>query len=375
MALQDIGPGLGCAVTIGVAAMLARRHCSRLPQVMAVDRASADAGRLIDVVVPARNEAARIGQCVAALRGDPSISTLTVVDDGSEDGTAERARAAGAQVISLLGPPPGWLGKPHACHAGAHASEAEWLAFVDADVLLAPGALPALILNCLRTGVAATSPLLRQQCSSPGDRLLIPLAYWQYMVGLPGAAARRTRVGTRAILNGQCIVVRRSAYRAAGGHAHAGVRRSVVDDSALARRLVDSGHRVSLVRGETLGTVRMYNGLAAVRAGLGKNIAGFLAADPFRGVLVALAGMATSSAPWLLRRAWCRRTPAAALGAAAAYAAGSVALSSSYRDAGEPGRLCLAHPLASLAMQAIALESVVRTLVRRRLPWRGRPVD
>ena len=49
------------------------------------------------------------------------------------------AAAAGATVVRLDGDPPaGWLGKPRACLAGAEGARTEWLAFVDADVVLAP---------------------------------------------------------------------------------------------------------------------------------------------------------------------------------------------------------------------------------------------
>lgn len=48
-------------------------------------------------IVPARNEAATIGSVVEALRG---WGHVIVVDDASRDGTADIARAAGAEVLS-----------------------------------------------------------------------------------------------------------------------------------------------------------------------------------------------------------------------------------------------------------------------------------
>ncbi len=52
-------------------------------------------------LVPAFNEAARIGLTIQALRARPEISQIVVLDDGSTDGTGDQARAAGAsQVIS-----------------------------------------------------------------------------------------------------------------------------------------------------------------------------------------------------------------------------------------------------------------------------------
>jgi glycosyltransferase involved in cell wall biosynthesis len=56
-------------------------------------------------IVAARNEADRIGETVRALRGAFPCVRVWVADDASEDGTAEVALAAGAEVVSR--------GKPH----------------------------------------------------------------------------------------------------------------------------------------------------------------------------------------------------------------------------------------------------------------------
>lgn len=52
-------------------------------------------------LVPARNEADRIGATVAALRGILSVERVVVVDDGSADGTGSRALEAGAAVLRI----------------------------------------------------------------------------------------------------------------------------------------------------------------------------------------------------------------------------------------------------------------------------------
>ena len=50
-------------------------------------------------LVPARDEADRIGATVAALRGVPGLGGVVVVDDASRDDTASVAEAAGAAVL------------------------------------------------------------------------------------------------------------------------------------------------------------------------------------------------------------------------------------------------------------------------------------
>ena len=88
-------------------------------------------------VVPARNEAARLPETLAALSEVPSVTRIIVVDDGSRDATAEVARSSGACVLS--GTIPGRSrGKGHALLTGLSslrdASRREPVLLADADL-------------------------------------------------------------------------------------------------------------------------------------------------------------------------------------------------------------------------------------------------
>ncbi|MDQ2798436.1 MAG: glycosyltransferase, partial [Armatimonadota bacterium] len=50
-------------------------------------------------LLPAYNESERIATTIEALRARPEIGEIIVADDGSTDGTAESARAAGAPLV------------------------------------------------------------------------------------------------------------------------------------------------------------------------------------------------------------------------------------------------------------------------------------
>ena len=100
------------------------------------------------VVVPSYCEAGRIGDTVGALRaalagvdGSGGVE-IVVVDDGSDDGTADAARAADADVVVELGVN---RGKGEAVRAGMRAASGQVVAFTDADLAYAPNQLVALL--------------------------------------------------------------------------------------------------------------------------------------------------------------------------------------------------------------------------------------
>jgi glucosyl-3-phosphoglycerate synthase len=94
------------------------------------------------VVIPARNEAATVGEVAGTLRRTlldqiGLLDEVLVVDADSQDATAEEARAAGARVVrqSDVLPAAGTaLGKGEALWKGLAASEGDLVVFVDADI-------------------------------------------------------------------------------------------------------------------------------------------------------------------------------------------------------------------------------------------------
>jgi glucosyl-3-phosphoglycerate synthase len=90
-------------------------------------------------VLPTRNEASTIGPIVEAVRSlDGLVDQVLVVDAGSPDGTAERARAAGAEVcaendlVPELGPA---IGKGDAMWRALSVARGEYVVYLDSDTL------------------------------------------------------------------------------------------------------------------------------------------------------------------------------------------------------------------------------------------------
>ncbi|MGB5165113.1 MAG: glycosyltransferase family 2 protein [Woeseiaceae bacterium] len=83
----------------------------------------------LSIIIPAKNEAAAIGQVVAKATSSFPDAEVIVVNDGSSDDTALVAAAAGATVITH----PESLGNGAAIKSGARAASGDVLAMMDAD--------------------------------------------------------------------------------------------------------------------------------------------------------------------------------------------------------------------------------------------------
>jgi hypothetical protein len=325
--------------------------------------------RAVAVVVPARDEAAHVLDCLAAAldqRGVPDLRVV-VVDDGSTDGTAALVAEhpdPRVRLVSARPPGPGWLGKPNACAQGAAAAgDVDVLVFLDADVRLMPDAVAAAVAVLDDAGLDLVSPWPRQLAVTPAERLVQPLQQWLWTTLLPLRPAERSSRPSLAAANGQFLVVRRAAYERAGGHA--AVRGEVIEDVALLRAVKAAGGRGVVIDGSTLAVCRMYEGWAGVRDGYGKSLWAAVGGSPAAGL--AAAGVLT--AVWVLPAAAALRGSRAGL---VGYAAGVAGRAASAAATG--GRVwpdALAHPLSVLLLDGLLLRSV---LGRRRgtLSWKGR---
>lgn len=335
----------------------------------------------VAVLLPLRDEAARLTPCLRALldqRGVPHLE-IVVLDDGSTDGTADlvRAVAAGDRRVRLrtgAPPPPGWLGKPYACQQLADAADpaATVLVFVDADVVLAPHAVAAGVAALRATGAALLCPYPRIVAGSPGERLVQPLLQWLWLTFLPLAAVERSRRPALTAAGGQFLVLDRTGYRRAGGHA--AVRDRVLEDIALARAVKRAGGRTVLADGSALARCRMYGSWRELADGYAKSLwAAF--GSPVGAAAALLTLLLLYAGPPLLA------ITAMLAGAAVPAVLGTVGyllgVAGRVITARATGGRCWPDPLAHPVSVALLGWLTVRSYHLRwrgRLAWRGRPV-
>jgi hopene-associated glycosyltransferase HpnB len=238
--------------------------------------AAVGAGRRVTAVVPARNEAQSIGRAVSSLLAQTLTPPLRVivVDDGSTDGTAERAReaaeaaGAGERLTVARGAPlaPGWTGKLWAMSQGVAASAAhspDFLLLTDADIEYVPGEIAALADRAEAESLDLASLMVRLATVSFAERCLIPAFVFFFLKLYPPAwiASPRSAVAGAA---GGCMLIRPAALVRAGGLA--AIRGCIIDDCALARAVKSSGGRIRLDLARQTRSLRVYGSFAEIGA-------------------------------------------------------------------------------------------------------------
>lgn len=189
-------------------------------------------------LIPAYNEADRIGTTVAALRARPEIESVVVMDDGSSDDTADLARSAGATLVLT-----GRNGGKGAALGAAYAAARDFgdvFLLLDADLGASAGEavklLPPLLADeaDMTVGMLPPDPDFAASGRSGGAGLVVRLARW--------GIVRRTGQTFRQPLSGQ-RAVRRAVLEALGGAFASGFGVEV----DLTVRAIKAGFRVQEV--------------------------------------------------------------------------------------------------------------------------------
>ena len=208
----------------------------------------------VSVVIPALDEAALIEAAVASASGD-DVEVL-VVDGGSRDATPERARSAGATVLSS---PPG---RARQLGVGASSARGDVVLFLHADSTLPAGWAAALRSALADEGVAGGAFGFRFDDRSARMRLV----EW-------GARARVALL--RAPYGDQGLFVRREVLESMGGVP----QQPIMEDLDLVGGIKGRGRLVLLdlpvttsarrYRARGVGRTVLRNGLAALGRVLG----------------------------------------------------------------------------------------------------------
>jgi len=234
---------------------------------------------LVSILIPARNEVDRIEACLKSLmvQNYPNYEVL-VLDDRSTDNTfnvvrefAQRNHFARLKIGRGKKLPPGWLGKPWACYQLSQKAKGEWFLFIDADTWHLPEMLGRTVQIAEEKKADVLSLLTRQVTKTWMEALVIPVMAFHLLAFFPArwALDSKSRFNRFAGVSGQFIFIRRSVYRAFGGHEK--VKSEIVEDLNLGKQLVRAGYQLVLGDGSDFSFCRMYTNTREVWEGFSKN--------------------------------------------------------------------------------------------------------
>ena len=330
-------------------------------------------------IVPARNEAETVGRAITSLAKQdyPGDFFTILVDDHSDDGTADLARKAAVEcnvsgrisihlASELL---PGWTGKVWAMNEGIAAAAGRapdyfWL--TDADITHAPDTLRRLVCQGERDSLDLASLMAYLRVKTFPERLLIPAFLYFFLTVYPPNWVMDPKSRAAAAAGG-CILLRRSALERIGGVT--AVRSEVIEDCALARAVKQSGGKIRLGLTRSSVSLRGYDSFAGIRDLIAR-VAFTQLRYSFLLLLGALTGLfVTYLLPWLLffvfpGEAWL------AVDTTIAMMAATFAVTVKFY--GLPWPWALTLPIAALFYAYATCVSAVRYWLGRGGQWKGR---
>jgi hopene-associated glycosyltransferase HpnB len=219
-------------------------------------------GPRVDIVVPARDEAQSIEPVIASLlaqdygAGLPGAFTVTLVDDNSTDGTAERAgSAANLNIVRGAPKPAGWVGKMWALEQGIAAGDAPLILLTDADILHEPRHLSTLVACLEHAKLDMVSEMVHLNCSSLAERALVPAFVYFFQMLYPFAKVNDARSSVAAAAGGT-VLIRREALERIGGIG--AIKGALIDDVSLAKAVKHRNGSIFLGHSVLAFSIRPY---------------------------------------------------------------------------------------------------------------------
>lgn len=327
-------------------------------------------GKLVCVVIPARDEEHTIGKAVTSLVGH--AAQIIVVDDHSSDRTADIAAQSGAIVIPARPLPPGWSGKLWAIaeglnHAGSFSPD--YLLLTDADIVHSPTNIAELVSRAETENLDLVSWMVKLRCRSHAETLLIPAFVFFFFMLYPPRWVADPRRKTAAAAGG-CILIRPSALARIGGVQS--IRTEIIDDCALAHAVKRSGGAIWLGLTHDTFSIRDYRTFAEIRSMISRTAFAQLNHSALLLILTIIAMAIIYIAPPVLLFT---RSPLAAIFGLAAWSLMTISYTPALRFYGRSMAWAPLLPLIALFYISATVDSAISYWSGRGGIWKGRIQD
>lgn len=333
-------------------------------------RAAAGDTPAVSVLIPARNEAGRIGLLLSdLLRTEHLPAEIIVCDDHSADGTAgivtRYARLSSRiRLIRSARLPAGWTGKNFACYQLAACASGRYLLFLDADVRMGAEAVGRIVSTATRHRLGLLTVFPRQSLGSWGEKAVVPLMNEILLTLLPLRAVRKAPgQPALAAANGQVMLFDAAVYRRLQPHRE--VRNQPVEDIRIARYYKQNRVATGCFTGDRDVACRMYPGFREALDGFSRSLPAFFGGSY---LLATLFWLVTAFGFWPVYRSFPLAITAFYLGA---YLLTRYLVA---RIGRQPAAVHLLFwPLQQMAFGCILCRSLFLRS-RRRQTWKGRRI-
>ncbi|MFM9875227.1 MAG: glycosyltransferase [Nitrosarchaeum sp.] len=209
----------------------------------------------VSIILPARNEEKFIRKCLDSLINQDYINyEIIVIDDSSEDQTGKiilEYAKTNSKIIVVRAQikPDGWMGKNWACMEGYKKATGELLLFTDADTVHSQKVISLAVSHLLSFNLDALSAIPKLLAIDFWTRITLPMIsiflHSRFSAIRVNDPSKKT-----AYFFGSFFIIKQKTYQAIG--THEGVKYEIIEDSALGKKVKESGYKMKMVRADDL---------------------------------------------------------------------------------------------------------------------------
>jgi len=209
----------------------------------------------VSIILPARNEEKFIDKClVSLLNQDYDNYEIIAINDSSEDSTGDLIKKYAKKYSKIIpvdaNPKPvGWVGKNWACMEGYKKATGELLLFTDSDTRHTNSVISLAVSHLLSRELDALTVIPRMLCLDLITKITLPMIS-TFLHTRFSALRVNDKSKNTGYFFGSFFIIKKTTYDSVG--THEGVRRELIEDGALGKKVKESGFKMRMVRGEHL---------------------------------------------------------------------------------------------------------------------------
>ena len=209
----------------------------------------------VSIILPARNEEKFIGGCLDSLVNQDYIDyEIMAINDSSDDSTGTIIKKYAKKFPKLIyvdakPKPEGWVGKNWACMEGYKKATGDLLLFTDSDTKHTTSVISLAVSHLLSLELDALTVIPKMLCLDSITKITLPIISVFLHTRFSALRVNDTSKNTGYFF-GSFFIIKRSTYDSVG--THEGVKKELIEDGALGKKVKESGFKMRMVDGRHL---------------------------------------------------------------------------------------------------------------------------